>query len=85
MVAGIATVIPRSPVANVDRENILTQQLAETIRDIAGTSERALVDPFEDFITTPNLTRTTTARIPTIRSATPTRGATTSSRASSST
>ncbi len=55
MVVGVATVIPRSPVANVDRENILTQQLAETIRDMAGTSERALPDPFEEFITTPNL------------------------------
>src|SRR5688572_24934952 len=32
-----ATVIPRSPIANVDRENILTQHLAETIRDMAGT------------------------------------------------
>ena len=55
MVVGVATVIPRSPVANVDRENIITQQLAETIRDMAGTSERALLDPFEEFITTPNL------------------------------
>jgi acyl-CoA thioesterase-1 len=54
MDAVIATVIPRSPIANVDRENILTQQLAETIRDMAGTSERELVDPFEEFITTPN-------------------------------
>ena len=54
MDAVIATVIPRSPIANVDRENILTQQLAEVIRDLAGTSERELVDPFEDFITTPN-------------------------------
>jgi acyl-CoA thioesterase-1 len=54
MEAVIATVIPRSPTANVDRENILTQQLAETIRDLAGTSERELADPFEDFITTPN-------------------------------
>jgi lysophospholipase L1-like esterase len=50
----IATVIPRSPTANVDRENILTQQLAETIRDLAGTSDRELADPFEEFITVPN-------------------------------
>lgn len=55
MDAVIATVIPRSPIAHVDRENILTQQLAEVIRDLAGTSERELADPFEDFITTPNL------------------------------
>jgi lysophospholipase L1-like esterase len=50
----VATVIPRSPTANVDRENIITQQLAETIRDLAGTTERELADPFEEFITTPN-------------------------------
>jgi lysophospholipase L1-like esterase len=50
----VATVIPRSPVANVDRENILTQQLAETIRDLGGTSLRQVADPFEEFITTPN-------------------------------
>jgi lysophospholipase L1-like esterase len=54
MDAVVASVIPRSPTANVDRENILTQQLAETIRDLAGTSDRELSDPFEEFITTPN-------------------------------
>jgi lysophospholipase L1-like esterase len=50
----IATVIPRSPFANVDDQNVLTQQLVETIRDLAGTSERDLADPFEEFITFPN-------------------------------
>ena len=81
----VASVIPRSPVANVDRENILTQQLAETIRDLGGTSERELADPFEEFITTPNLYQDFYSQDPTIRSGTPTPGATTSWPASSST
>jgi hypothetical protein len=55
MDAVIATVIPRAQTAGFDRENVLTQQLVETIRDVAGTTERELADPFEEFITTPNV------------------------------
>ena len=81
-----ATVIPRSPVANVDRENILTQQLAETIRDLAGHLG-ARARPIRSRNSSPRRTstRTSTATIPTIRSAIPTPGATTSWPASSST
>lgn len=51
----IATVIPRSPFASVDDDNVLTQQFNEIVRDLAGTSGRALADPFEEFITTPDV------------------------------
>ncbi|HVR29243.1 MAG TPA: GDSL-type esterase/lipase family protein [Thermoanaerobaculia bacterium] len=50
----VASVIPRSPFASVDRNNVVTQELNETIRDLAGTSDRELADPFEVFITTPD-------------------------------
>jgi acyl-CoA thioesterase-1 len=50
----IGTIIPRSPFAHVDRENHLTQQLNEAIRDLAGTTGRELADPFEEFVTTPD-------------------------------
>jgi lysophospholipase L1-like esterase len=51
----MATIIPRSPTAHVDDENVLTQYWNEAIRDLAGTSERELADPYEEFITTPNM------------------------------
>jgi len=52
MEAVIATIIPRIEGANVDPDNSITQRRVENIRDLAGTSARDLVDPFEVFITT---------------------------------
>jgi lysophospholipase L1-like esterase len=43
------TVIPRTPRARVDAENLLNQKLNEQIRDLAGIHTRDLVDPFEAF------------------------------------
>jgi lysophospholipase L1-like esterase len=50
-----ATLIPRIPGANVDPDNSLTQRRVENIRDLGGTSGRMLADPFEVFITTPDV------------------------------
>jgi lysophospholipase L1-like esterase len=50
----IGTIIPRLD-GPVDQENALTQRRVEGIRDLAGTSNRMLADPFEVFITTPDL------------------------------
>ena len=55
MEAVIATLIPRIPEARVDPENFQNQRLVEGIRDLAGTSQRGLVDPFEVFGTTEDL------------------------------
>ena len=43
------TVIPRIPLAHVDADNILNQQLNEQIRELAGIQNRDLVDQFEAF------------------------------------
>jgi hypothetical protein len=51
----IGTIIPRAGDAKVDSESALTQRRVEGIRDLAGTSNRELADPFEEFITTPDL------------------------------
>ena len=52
-----ATTIPRFPSARKDPENLATQQLAQEIRDLAGTTRRRLADPFEVFGTTTNVFR----------------------------
>lgn len=53
-----ATVIPRYPKARQDPENVVNAELAGRIRDLAFTHERALVDPFEVFSTTPGVFET---------------------------
>jgi lysophospholipase L1-like esterase len=50
-----ATCIPRWPSAWADYGNVVNLRLAENIRDIAGTANRDLADPFEVFATLPNL------------------------------
>lgn len=50
-----ATVIPRRPDARFDPDNELTDQLNGRIRNLAGLRQRRLADPYEIFITTPNL------------------------------
>jgi hypothetical protein len=55
MNAVLGTLIPRIEGANVDPDNSLTQRRVENIRDLAGTSGRRLADPFEVFITTPDI------------------------------
>jgi lysophospholipase L1-like esterase len=50
-----ATLIPRSPQARHDPDNVLNAQLAGRIRDLAFNGDRRLVDPFEVFAATPDL------------------------------
>jgi lysophospholipase L1-like esterase len=50
-----ATCIPRLPRARFDSDNVQTRRLNQRIRDLAGTTERRLVDPFEELIDVPNL------------------------------
>ncbi len=50
-----ATLIPRKPLAPVDPNNILNDQMAEDIREMAYANGRRLVDPYEVFSTTPNV------------------------------
>lgn len=49
------TLIPRIPSARVDAENVLNENLARSIRDLAFSSERKLVDPFEVLSNTEDL------------------------------
>jgi len=49
------TLIPRIPNAKVDAENVLNENLARGIRDLAFSAERKLVDPFEVLSSTPDL------------------------------
>lgn len=51
----LGTVVPRLPSANFDGRNRVTRRLAQEIRVIAHGARRGLVDPFEIFITTPNV------------------------------
>ncbi len=44
-----ATVIPRTPQARVDAENLINQRLNQNIRDLAFARGRKLVDNFEAF------------------------------------
>lgn len=50
-----ATTIPRIPSAWVDDRNVVNSRLAENLRDLAGTRNRDLADPFEVFSNLPNL------------------------------
>jgi lysophospholipase L1-like esterase len=50
-----ATTIPRIPTAWVDDRNLVNLRLAENLRDLAGTRNRDLADPFEVFSNLPNL------------------------------
>lgn len=50
-----ATVIPRRPDARFDPTNEMTDQLNGRIRNLAGLRQRRLTDPYEVFLTTPNL------------------------------
>ena len=50
-----ATAIPRVPSAWVDERNVVNLRLAENLRDLAGTRNRDLADPFEVFSNLPNL------------------------------
>lgn len=50
-----ATLIPRVPSAWVDDRNVVNLRLAENLRDLAGTRNRDLADPFEVFSNLPNL------------------------------
>lgn len=50
-----ATVAPRLPTANTDGSNRATARLAGQIRDVAWAEGRPLADPFEVFITSPNV------------------------------
>jgi acyl-CoA thioesterase-1 len=45
----LATVIPRLPTADSDPTNLATGTLAGALRDLAWSTNRALVDPFEVF------------------------------------
>jgi len=49
-----ATVIPRPPSARMDSQNILTLELNQNIRDMAGRRGRDMVDPFEVFLSRPD-------------------------------
>jgi acyl-CoA thioesterase-1 len=44
-----ATCIPRLPSANTDGDNLVGAQLAASVRDLAWSRNRGLVDPFEEF------------------------------------
>lgn len=50
-----ATVIPRSPQARRDPENVLNSELAGRVRDLAFGGGRRLADPFEVFASTPDV------------------------------
>ena len=58
-----ATTIPRVPTAWVDDRNVVNLRLAENLRDLAGTRNRDLADPFEVFSNLPNLFATYYAAI----------------------
>jgi len=51
----LSTLIPRSPGADRDRSNLQTRGHAQFVRDLAFSESEALADPFEVFITAPNL------------------------------
>ncbi|MCP4658795.1 MAG: hypothetical protein GY856_25570 [bacterium] len=62
-----ATLIPRFPQAEVDTDNVLNREIARSIRDLAFTTDRKLVDPFEVFSNTPNVFEDCYADVPTDR------------------
>ena len=50
-----ATIVPRLPSAQYDGLNIVTGDLNQRIRELAYQSGRKLADPFEVFLSTPNV------------------------------
>lgn len=60
-----ATLIPRFPGADVDADNTLNRELARGIRELAFSTDRQLVDPFEVFSNTPNIFADCYADVPT--------------------
>lgn len=50
-----ATVIPRPPNAKIDADNLVTDQLNGSIRNLAGQRQRREADPNEVFRNVPNL------------------------------
>jgi lysophospholipase L1-like esterase len=50
-----ATIIPRRPTATTDGNNEVTGAINAEVRDLAWQTGRNLVDPFEVFLTTPNV------------------------------
>ncbi|MDX1997241.1 MAG: GDSL-type esterase/lipase family protein [Thermoanaerobaculia bacterium] len=51
----LGTVVPRLPSANFDGRNRVTRRLAQEVRNLAHGQNWGLADPFEVFITTPNV------------------------------
>ena len=49
-----ATLIPRSPLATVDSQNVTNKYLNELLRDLAGSQEGRLMDSFEVFGSAPD-------------------------------
>jgi lysophospholipase L1-like esterase len=50
-----ATLIPRFPEATVDPTNLINRDTARSIRELAYSTNRKLIDPFEIFSQTPDL------------------------------
>lgn len=50
-----ATLIPRWPMARRDRDNFETQEVNQSLRDLAGSRGRRLVDNFEVYSVQPDL------------------------------
>lgn len=51
----LGTIVPRLPSANFDGRNRVTRRLAQEVRGLAHGHSWGLADPFEVFITTPNV------------------------------
>ncbi len=50
-----ATLVPRYPAALEDADNLMNEDLARDLRDLAHENGRRLIDPFDDFINTPGV------------------------------
>ncbi|MBZ0115324.1 MAG: SGNH/GDSL hydrolase family protein, partial [Thermoanaerobaculia bacterium] len=59
------TMIPRTPRARVDADNLLNQRLIEEIRHLAGLNQRRVVDNFEIFGVQPDWFATLYSQAPT--------------------
>lgn len=49
------TLIPRTPAARRDSDNRITAAISQQIRDLAGSANRGLADPFEVFSVIPTI------------------------------
>jgi lysophospholipase L1-like esterase len=49
------TLIPRTPAARRDSDNRITAAISQQIRDLAGSANRGLADPFEVFSVIPRI------------------------------